>query len=226
MQIITYDKVKITFWIKERAFMRIQRINLLVFLTLFLAGCGRSSKKSSSQRERARQSQSSQQFVQEGGTYVFNDDADEFSLEEEGVDPFGNNDSDENDNFQWESIVYDTDAGEVIRFDFDDTTIKPAEMAKVEHNVELAKHELEQNPNCKVTVKGHACKITKSELSNQAISQERAENVAKVYAEQGVPKSKMSAVGYGSSELLTDEDGLEAQGVNRRVETDFLLLEE
>ena len=165
------------------------------------------------------------EFVQEGGTYVFSDDADEFRLDDEEGDLFeGNKDYvGDKDDFQWDNIVYDTDAGEVIQFDFDDTTIKPSEQGKVRHNAELAKQELEANPNSKVSVKGHACKIAKSELYNRAISQERAENVAKEYAENGVPREKMSAVGFGASELLTDEDGMQAQAPNRRVETDFIV---
>lgn len=202
--------------------MRIKRINLVVMLAVFLSGCFR-SKKATSPQEVAKQRKSDSGFVQEGGTYVFNDDADEFRLDEDDLDPFDGEKGGDQDDFQWDNIVYDTDAGEVIQFDFDDTAIKPSEKTKIKHNAELAKQELDTNPKSKVTVKGHACKIAKSELYNRAISQERAENVAKAYAEQGIPRDKMSAVGYGAAEPLTDEEGREAQSVNRRVETDFVL---
>ena len=198
-----------------------KKLSLAVFLGLFLTSC--LSKKQAATKTAPKKAQSSE-FVQEGGTYVFTDDVDEFRLDDETDDLFEGNQGyiGDKDDFQWDNIVYDTDAGEVIQFDFDDTAIKPSEQAKIRHNAELAKQELEAHPKSKVAVKGHACKIAKSELYNRAISQERAENVAKEYAKNGVSRDKVSAVGYGASELLTDEDGKEAQAPNRRVETDFI----
>jgi outer membrane protein OmpA-like peptidoglycan-associated protein len=201
-----------------------KKLSLLLFLSFFLTGC-LFKKKTASQSADSKKSASQGEFVQEGGTYIFSDDADEFSLDDEEGDQFTDNKGyvSDKDDFQWDNIVYDTDAGEVIQFDFDDTTVKPSEKTKIKHNVELAKQELKSNPNSKVAVKGHACKIAKSELYNRAISQERAENVAKEYANGGVPREKLNAVGFGSSELLTEDDGLVAQAPNRRVETDFIL---
>lgn len=203
-----------------------KKVSLLAFLALILNGCMRSpfKKRSALQKEQTSKAKKGE-FVKEGGTYVFSDDADEFRLDGDSGDPFAG-DKDyvgDKDDFQWDNIVYDTDAGEVIQFDFDDTAVKPSEKAKIVHNAELAKHELDCNPKSKVAVKGHACKIAKSELYNRAISQERAENVAQEYAKQGVPRDKVSAVGFGASELLTDEEGKETQAVNRRVETDFVV---
>lgn len=202
--------------------MQKQKINLMLFLSLFLSGCIRSNKKTRPQSQVTKQAALDNDFVREDGTYVFNDEADEFCLDDDAADVFNGKMTQTGDEFEWDDITYDSDAGEVIQFDFDDARIKPAEKRKVARNADLAKQEISANPNSKVSVKGHSCKIAKSELYNRAISQERAENVAKAYAEQGVPRSKINAVGYGASELLTDEDGREAQGINRRVETDFI----
>lgn len=198
-----------------------KKLSLAVFLGLFLTSC--LHKKQTVKNNESRDAKKTE-FVQEGGTFVFTDEADEFRLDDEADDLFEGNQGylGDKDDFQWDNIVYDTDAGEVIQFDFDDTAIKSSEQAKIRHNAELAKQELESHPKSKVAVKGHACKIAKSELYNRAISQERAENVAKEYAKNGIDRDKVSAVGYGASELLTDEDGILAQAPNRRVETDFI----
>ncbi len=202
-----------------------KKLILLSFLAVFLGGCFKKKVETNPKQAHHKNKNASGEFVQEGGTYIFSDDADEFALDEDSGDQFAENAGyvNDKDDFQWDNIVYDTDAGEVIQFDFDDTAVKPAEKAKIRHNVELAKQELQTNPKSRVAVKGHSCKIAKSELYNRAISQERAENVAKEYAKGGVPREKVSAVGFGASELLTDEDGREAQSPNRRVETDFII---
>lgn len=199
-----------------------KKLSLAVFLGLFLTSC--LHKKQTVKKTEANKSKTSE-FVQEGGTYVFTDEVDEFRLDEEADDLFEGKAGyvGDKDDFQWDNIVYDTDAGEVIQFDFDDTSIKPSEKAKIKHNAELAKQELEARPKSKVAVKGHSCKIAKSELYNRAISQERAEHVAQEYTKNGVSRDKVNAIGYGASELLTDEDGMMAQAPNRRVETDFVL---
>lgn len=199
-----------------------KKLSLAVFLGLFLTSC---LHKKQTVKKTEKDKAKSSEFVQEGGTYVFTDEAEEFRLDDELDDLFeGKQDYlGDKDDFQWDNIAYDTDAGEVIQFDFDDTTIKASEQAKIRHNAELAKQELEAHPKSKVAVKGHSCKIAKSELYNRAISQERAENVAQEYTKNGVARDKVNAIGYGASELLTDEDGMQAQAPNRRVETDFVL---
>jgi OOP family OmpA-OmpF porin len=199
-----------------------KKLSLAVFLGLFLTSC--LHKKQTVKKTEKDQSKTSE-FVQEGGTYVFAEEAGEFRLDDELDDLFEGKQGDlsDKDDFQWDNIAYDTDAGEVIQFDFDDTAIKASEKAKIKHNAELAKQELEAHPKSKVAVKGHSCKIAKSELYNRAISQERAEHVAQEYTKNGVDRDKVNAIGYGASELLTDEDGMLAQAPNRRVETDFVL---
>jgi outer membrane protein OmpA-like peptidoglycan-associated protein len=201
-----------------------KNLSLFTLLMVVLSGCIKSPfKKSINKKETSSRTKKKGEFIKEGGTYVFSDDADEFRLDDDSdVFEGGGDYVGDKDDFKWDNIVYDTDAGEVIQFDFDDTLVKPSEKAKIKHNAELAKQELDCNTKCKVAVKGHSCKICKSDLYNRAISQERAENVAKEYAKHGVPRNKVSAVGYGSSELLTDEAGREVQSVNRRVETDFV----
>ncbi len=198
-----------------------KHLSLLVLLATGLSGC--LHKKKVKKVEEPKEIVNSE-FIKEGGTYVFNEDSDEFKLDDDIQDVFeGEGEAvDAKAESQWDNIVYDSDAGEVIQFNFDDTAIKPAEMPKVHHNAELAKQVIDNNPKAQVVVKGHSCKIAKSELYNRAVSQGRADNVAKELAKDQVDAAKIKAVGYGASELLTDEDGMDAQSVNRRVETDFI----
>lgn len=201
-----------------------KKLVLLSFLAFFLSGCFKKKVDTNPKQANDRHKNANGEFVQEGGTYIFSDDADEFALDEDSGDQFADNQDylGDKDDFQWDNIVYDTDAGEVIQFDFDDTALKPSEKAKIEHNIEVVKQELKANPESQVAVKGHSCKIAKSELYNHAISQERANHVAQAYTEGGVPKEKISAVGCGANELLTNSDGINAQAPNRRVETNFI----
>ncbi len=108
---------------------------------------------------------------------------------------------------------------EIIRFDFDKTSIKPEEKIKVEHNAQSTKKALHECPEAEVICDGHACKITRSEAYNHAISQERAEEIKKAYVKGGIEASKVKAVGHGATKLITDAPGKEAQSPNRRVET-------
>lgn len=198
-----------------------KHLSLLVLLAGGLSGClhRKPAKKVEAPKEVV-----NSEFIKEGGTYVFNEDSDEFKLDDDIQDVFeGEGEAvDAKAESQWDNIVYDSDAGEVIQFNFDDTSIKPAEMPKVEHNAELAKQVLDQNPKAQVVCNGHSCKIAKSALYNQAISQGRAENVKNELVKHQVDPARVKAVGHGASELLTDEDGMEAQAINRRVETDFI----
>ncbi|OGB83599.1 hypothetical protein A3F66_03360 [candidate division TM6 bacterium RIFCSPHIGHO2_12_FULL_32_22] len=158
-----------------------------------------------------------------GPSVRFDDDVDEFFLEddEEG-NVFEQGISGNDQVLEMAELPLEQQDTEVIQFDFDRTKVKPSEKEKVARNVEHVKDVLNDNPQAVTVVDGHSCKIAKSQTYNYMISQERAENVAKEYVSKGVPESKVKALGHGSSELLTDADGKEAQAPNRRAETKFV----
>jgi len=164
------------------------------------------------------------------GSYAFSGDTEEFVLEDDlDYDAFGegsgSSDSGKvkNSDFDWDNIAYDDQSLDPVQFDFDSTKIKSSEKYKLKGNARIIKNELKVDKNLRVVVKGHSCKIAKSELYNRAISQERADNVAKFYIDHGVDKERVNTVGYGATQLLTDADGRDAQSVNRRVETELVV---
>lgn len=157
--------------------------------------------------------------------YMFEKDADQ-DIFDDASDSEANskpglavNDSD----FDTDDIAYDNQSLDPIQFDFDSAKIRPTEANKINNNAQVIKNELDADNNLRVVVKGHACKIAKCELHNRVISQRRAYNVADEYIKSGIPKKKISTIGFGASQLLTNEDGMEAQSINRRAETELVL---
>ena len=154
------------------------------------------------------------------------EELDEFILEIENDNDMFNptNASPEDKNFSWRELEPDQEYNK-IQFEFDSSEIKPSEAAKIRTNAKQIKKELKGRTKTKVSVRGHSCKIAKNQDWNYVLSQERAQKVADLYVENGIPTDKIKAVGYGSSLLLTDLNGIEAQSPNRRVET-VLVVEE
>ena len=145
---------------------------------------------------------------------------DEFVLEiqNEG-DIFSPDYSSDEKEFSWKEVKSDQKL-ENVQFEFDSSEIKKQEQAKIKTNARKLKKELKDlGKKAKVSVRGHSCKITKNPEYNYVLSQERAEKVAQQYKKEGISQDKIKSVGYGSSLLLTDEDGIEAQAPNRRGET-------
>lgn len=154
------------------------------------------------------------------GSAKFDGDVEEFVLEDDSDgNVFENNGSVDADALDLEDVTLDGSDNEVVQFEFDRTDVKPEEHSKIERNSEVVKKTLSKNPNAKVVVDGHSCKIAKSETYNYMISQERADKVANEYAKTGISKDKIKAVGHGDTVRLTNADGKKAQAINRRAET-------
>lgn len=66
-----------------------------------------------------------------------------------------------------------------------------------------------------IAVGGHT-DATGTDAVNQRLSQGRADSVAAALAERGVAAERVTATGYGSSQLLVEGDG--ANAANRRIE--------
>lgn len=148
------------------------------------------------------------------------EEIDDFVLEiESDADIFNTESSTKEDKeFSWKEIEPDKEYSKV-QFEFDRSELQPSEKAKIRKNARQIKKELKGKNNAKVSVRGHSCKIAKNQEYNYVLSQERAQKVADQYKKEGIPIDKIKAVGYGSSLLITDEDGIQAQSPNRRAET-------
>lgn len=154
------------------------------------------------------------------GSANFENGVEEFILEDDSDgNVFENNGSVDADALDLEDVTLDGSDNEVVQFEFDRTDVSPEEHSKIDRNSEVVKKTLSKNPNAKVVVDGHSCKIAKSETYNYMISQERADKVANEYAKTGISKDKIKAVGHGDTVRLTNADGKKAQAINRRAET-------
>ncbi len=73
-------------------------------------------------------------------------------------------------------------------------------------------------PECTVTVEGHTDSFGSNE-SNQKLSQERAEAVRQyILANMGLEESRISAVGYGESRPIANNETPEGRTKNRRID--------
>jgi outer membrane protein OmpA-like peptidoglycan-associated protein len=100
-----------------------------------------------------------------------------------------------------------------ILFGFNEATLKP------EASVVLAKLAgiLLIVSDLTVAVEGHTDSIGSREY-NMGLSLRRAESVLDFLAEQGLPRSRMGAVGLGPDRPIASNDTEEGRGRNRRVE--------
>jgi len=71
-----------------------------------------------------------------------------------------------------------------------------------------------------IIIQGHT-DSTGSDKINQPLSQRRAQNVLDFLAANGVPGSKMTAVGYGSSRPVVSNDTDANRALNRRVQIEI-----
>ncbi len=71
-----------------------------------------------------------------------------------------------------------------------------------------------------IIIQGHT-DSTGSDSINQPLSQRRADHVLDFLASKGVPSSRMTAVGYGSSRPAVPNDTPENRALNRRVQLEI-----
>lgn len=71
--------------------------------------------------------------------------------------------------------------------------------------------------NSQVIVEGHTDNVG-SEEYNQGLSEQRAQNVMAFLIEQGVSPSRLTAIGYGLSRPIADNETKEGRAKNRRVD--------
>ena len=102
-----------------------------------------------------------------------------------------------------------------INFDTDASIIKPEFFAQID---KVAKAMLD-NPNSTATIEGHADKRAKSSRShNEKLSTSRAKAVYDYLVAKGVPAANLKYVGYGFSQPKAENDPVNGNLENRRVE--------
>ncbi|MCV6622468.1 MAG: OmpA family protein [Cellvibrionaceae bacterium] len=100
-----------------------------------------------------------------------------------------------------------------VNFDTDSATVKPQYMSEIKDVAEFMKQYNKTN----VELAGHT-DSTASEAYNQALSNRRANAVAKVLVETfDVEAGRVTATGYGESRPVADNNTAEGRAANRRV---------
>jgi outer membrane protein OmpA-like peptidoglycan-associated protein len=79
------------------------------------------------------------------------------------------------------------------------------------------------NPSMKVAVKGHTDAVG-SETDNQTLSENRAQAVVAYLEEKGINPARMTAIGYGESAPIAENDTDEGRALNRRTEIEIISL--
>lgn len=69
----------------------------------------------------------------------------------------------------------------------------------------------------KIEIAGHTDSIGSAEY-NQGLSQQRANSVREFFIDQGIESSRLTAVGYGEMQPVTENDTESGRAMNRRVE--------
>ena len=115
-------------------------------------------------------------------------------------------------------VRMDTDAF----FDFDRSELRPEAIASLEEMVAAIKSERRVS---RVRVTGHTCDIGTHEY-NQGLSERRAASVREFLASRGVDVAEMDVEGQGETNPTFPNDGEENRRKNRRVDVEFLTVEE
>ncbi len=103
-----------------------------------------------------------------------------------------------------------------ILFDSGKDAIKLA----AQESLRKAAGSLKEHPDTTIIVQGHT-DSTGSDAVNQPLSQRRADHVRDFLAANGVPASRLTAVGYGSTRPAVPNDTDADRALNRRVQLEI-----
>lgn len=102
-----------------------------------------------------------------------------------------------------------------ILFDIGKDNLKPAAKDSLSNAAVTLK-----NSQTNIVIQGHT-DSSGSNAINQPLSERRANRVREYLASQGVPNSRMTAVGYGSSRPAVPNDSEANRALNRRVQLEI-----
>ena len=115
-----------------------------------------------------------------------------------------------------QQLFSDLLAKEKIRFESGRATIDPDSAGLLDRLIETAL----RCPNANIEIAGHTDADGENAF-NQALSEKRAQAVTDYLVKAGLPASRFTAMGYGSSQPVASDDTDEGKAQNRRI--DFLV---
>ena len=133
----------------------------------------------------------------DGDTFLFDDLNGEFNKLDDNIDATAVS----ADDFKWLEAeeVLQSEAFDVVLFEFDKSNIRPDQEPRVKHNIAIAKELLEENGNeINFAVEGHACSSAGSAAYNLALSEKRAKVERDRFVAAGIPQERVKIVARGS----------------------------
>ena len=80
---------------------------------------------------------------------------------------------------------------------------------------------IQDNPSIKIEISGHTDNVGSEEV-NQQLSERRAKSVVAFLIQNGIPATRLKAVGYGSKNPVADNNTEAGKQLNRRTELKIL----
>jgi len=98
-----------------------------------------------------------------------------------------------------------------------------SDLLKKESEIELDKFIslLNENPNLKIQISGHTDNVGKK-IDNQKLSLNRANAVVKYFVSKGIKAIRLTAVGFGDTKPIADNDTEQGKNNNRRTEINVI----
>nr|WP_253272974.1 OmpA family protein [Halomonas sp. PR-M31] len=100
-----------------------------------------------------------------------------------------------------------------VNFEFDSAQLT----SNAEQILDGVADKLRGNENVRVRVEGHTDSVGPDSY-NKELSQRRADSVKSYLASQGIPESRMQAIGYGEEQPVASNETQQGRAENRRVE--------
>jgi len=223
-----------------------KNLALFIAVAMLLPGCGcrKKDKKNKKKTDTVAFHEADPSFVDipvadENVKSYFDDDLDQFALLEDDLD---NEDlgmleeitvaeieealaeSIEDDFFWVDDVNAEGREFKTVFFDFDRYSINADQEEHLAKNIELIKEMVAAGENPEIIIEGNACSSKGSRNYNLAISNSRAEIVAKRFADAGISPDLLKVVGRGQDNPVIVENGEPLTGDkieqarNRRVE--------
>ncbi len=192
----------------------------LIIAAITIGGCGGGKK---AQPDETSKSRAKNYELKTAQSSVFDEDIEAFVLEED--DMFGGfkdeaslvQNSTQGLPFTWENAHEDgKESFKTVYFDYDSSRIPPTEVEKMSENKSKAQEVTQAGKT--VVCKGKACKYRGTETYNLALSDQRAQSVARELKEQGVPSAHIKAFGVGTKEAHAHGNTKEAHSKDRCVD--------
>lgn len=190
----------------------------LIIAIITLGGCGGGNKQT-----RKDTHNNDNYTLKTAQASIFDEDIEAFVLEEDDLfGSFGDATVAQNDTMQelpftWETAHEDENqAFKTVYFDYDSSRIPSNEKEKMTANAGKADSLATQGKT--IVCKGKACKYRGTETYNLALSDQRAQSVARELKQKGVPREHIKAFGVGTKESHAQGNTKEAHTKDRCVD--------